>query len=159
MTWKNGSRCHVFRKLSTHAITNTGKRDNATFQRGDVWDLYVSLNGNFPTYVDINSPDSHSKFKRYWRDFLIGYEFDSSKHEADHDVKMLQSIAWLMTILWAKNITVGIVSSWSCRGPDLESSIPGEIAYYTHGTVITQNRRWKYLLPTTTSKIVIRHHH
>jgi len=46
-------------------------------------------------------------------------------------------------------------------GPDLEPSIPAEIAYYTHGTVITQNHQWKYLLQTTTSesKIAIRHHH
>ena len=91
--------------------------------------------------------------------FWIGYERDCSKHEADHDAKMLQSTAWLMTILQAKNITVGIVASWSRRGPDLEPFIPGEISYYTHSTVITQNCRWKYLLPTTTSKIAIRHHH
>ena len=91
----------------------------------------------------------------FWR----GYERDSSKHEAVHHAKMLQSTAWLMTILHAKNITVGIVASCSRRGLDLEPSIPAEIAYYTHGTVITQNRRWKYLLLTTTSKIAIRHHH
>jgi len=37
-----------------------------TFQRGDVWDLYVSLNSNFYIYVDINSNDSDTKFERSW---------------------------------------------------------------------------------------------
>ena len=36
------------------------------FQREDVWDLYVSLNSNFNTYVDSNSNDSGTKFKRSW---------------------------------------------------------------------------------------------
>jgi len=36
------------------------------FQRRDVWDLYVSLNSNFNTYVDTNSNDSCTKFKRSW---------------------------------------------------------------------------------------------
>jgi len=46
-----------------------------------------------------------------------------------------------MTILQAKNITVGIVATCSCRGPDLEPSITAEIVYYTHhdGSLITQN--------------------
>jgi len=44
-----------------------------------------------------------------------------------------------MTILQAKNITVGIVATCSRRGPDLEPSITAEIAYYTHGSLITQN--------------------
>jgi len=63
--------------------------------------------------------------------FLIGYERDSSKHEAAHHAKMLQSTAWLMTILQAKNTTVGIVATCSRRDPDLEPSFPAEIAYYT----------------------------
>ena len=37
-----------------------------------------------------------------------------------------------MTIVQAKNITVGIVTTCSRRGPDLEPSITAEIAYYTH---------------------------
>ena len=91
--------------------------------------------------------------------FSIGYECDSIEHEADHHAKMLPSTAWLMTILQAKTIMVGIDASCSCRGPDLEPSITAEISYYTHKTVITQNRRWKYLLRSTISKIAIRHHH
>jgi len=42
---------------------------------------------------------------------------------------------------------------------DLGPSISAEISYYTHGTVITQNCWWKYLLQTITSKIAIRHPH
>ena len=56
--------------------------------------------------------------------FLIGYERDSSKHQAENDAKMLQSTAYLMTIFHAKNIRVGIIASWSCRVPDLEPAIP-----------------------------------
>jgi len=84
---------------------------------------------------------------------------DRSKQEADHHAKMLPSTAWLMTILQAKNTTVGIVATCSCRGPDLEPSITAEIAYYTHGSLITQNCQWKYLLRPTTSKSAITHHH
>jgi hypothetical protein len=84
---------------------------------------------------------------------------DSSKQEADHHAKNLPRTAWLMTILQAKNTTVGIVATCSRRGPDLEPSITAEIAYYTHGSLITQNCQWKYLLRPTTSKIAITHHH
>jgi len=35
--------------------------------------------------------------------------------------------------------TVGIVATCSRRGPDLEPFITAEIAYYTHGSLITQN--------------------
>jgi len=91
--------------------------------------------------------------------FLIGYEQDSSKYEADYHAKMLTSTAWLMTILEVKHTTVGIVATCSRRGPDLEPSITAEIAYYTHGSLITQNCQWKYLLRSTASKIPIRHHH
>ena len=54
-----------------------------------------------------------------------------------------------MTILQAKNTTVCIVVTCSRRGPDLEPSVTAEITYYTHGTVIIQNRRYKYLLRST----------
>jgi len=84
---------------------------------------------------------------------------DSSKQKADHHAKMSPSTGWLMTILQTKNTTVGIVATCSRRGPDLEPSISAEIAYYTHGSLITQNCRWKYLLRPTTSKIAITHHH
>jgi len=90
--------------------------------------------------------------------FLIGYERDSSKHEADYHAKMLTSTAWLMTILEVNHTTVGIVATCSRRGPDLEPSITAEIAYYTHGTVITQNRQWKNLLRPTPSNFAITHH-
>jgi len=36
------------------------------FQRGDVWDLYVSLNSDFNTYVDTHSNNSGTKFKCSW---------------------------------------------------------------------------------------------
>jgi len=91
--------------------------------------------------------------------FLIGYERDSSKHEADYHAKMLTSKAWLMTIFDVKHTTVGIVATCSRRCPDLEPSITAEIAHYTHGSLITQNCQWKYLLRSTASKIPIRHHH
>jgi len=84
---------------------------------------------------------------------------DSSKQEADHHAKNLPRTAWLMIILQAKNTTVGIVATCSRRGPDLEPSITAEKAYYTHGSLITQNCWWKYLLRPTTSKIAITHHH
>jgi len=84
---------------------------------------------------------------------------DNSKQEADHHAKMLPSTAWLMTIFQSKNTTVGIVATCSHRVPDLEPSIRAEIAYYTHGSLITQNCQWKYLLRPTTSKIAITHHH
>jgi len=42
-----------------------------------------------------------------------------------------------MTILQDKNTTVGIVATCSRRRPDLEPSITAEIAYYTHGSLIT----------------------
>ena len=84
---------------------------------------------------------------------------DSSKQEADHHAKNLLRTAWLMTILQAQNITVGIVATCNRRGPDLEPSITAEIAYYTHGSLITQNCQWKYLLRPTTSKIAITQHH
>jgi len=83
---------------------------------------------------------------------------DSSKKEADHHVKKLPRTAWLMTILQAKNTTVGIVATCSRRGQDLKPSITAEIAYYTHGSLITQNCQWKYLLRPTASKIAIMHH-
>jgi len=84
---------------------------------------------------------------------------DNSKQEADHHAKHLPRTAWLMTILQTKNTTVGIVATCSHRGPDLEPSITAEITYYTHGSLITQNCQWKYLLRPTTSKIAITHHH
>jgi len=88
---------------------------------------------------------------------------DSSKQEiinqADHHAKNLPSTVWLMTILQAKNTTVGIVATCSRRGPDLEPSITAEIDYYTHGSLIMQKCQWKYLLRPTTSKIAITHHH
>ena len=84
---------------------------------------------------------------------------DSSKQEADHHAKNLPRTAWLMTILQAKNTTVGIFATCSRRGPDLKSSITAEITYYTHGSLITQNCQWKYLLRPTASKIAITHHH
>jgi len=83
---------------------------------------------------------------------------DSSKQEADHHAKNLPSTAWLMTILQAKNTTVGIVAICSRRGPDLEPST-AEITYYTHGLLITQNRQWKYLLRPTAWNLAITHHH
>jgi len=36
------------------------------FQNWDAWDSYVSFNSNFHTYVDTNSNNSGTKFKRYW---------------------------------------------------------------------------------------------
>jgi len=84
---------------------------------------------------------------------------DSSKQEAGHHAKMLPSTAWLMKIFQAKNTTVGIVATCSRRAPDLEPSITAEIAYYTHGSLITQICQWKYLLRPTISKIAITHHH
>ena len=84
---------------------------------------------------------------------------DNSKQEADHHAKNLSRTAWLMTILQAKNTTVGIVANCSRRGPDLEPSITAGKAYYTHGSLITQNCQWKYLLRPTASKIAITHHH
>jgi len=84
---------------------------------------------------------------------------DSSKQEADHHAKKIPRTAWLMTILQAKNTTVGIVATCGRRGPDLETSITTEIAYYTHRSLITQNCQWKYLSRPTASKIVITHHH
>ena len=83
----------------------------------------------------------------------------SSKQEADHHAEMLPSAAWLMTMLQSKITTVCIVATCSRRGPDLEPSITSEIAYYTHVTVITQNRQWKYLLRPTPSNLAITHHH
>jgi len=91
--------------------------------------------------------------------FLIGYERDSSNHEADYHAKMSTSTAWLMTILEVKHTMVGIVATGSRRGPDLEPSITAKIASYTHGSLITQNCQWKYLLRSSASKILIRHHH
>jgi len=44
-----------------------------------------------------------------------------------------------MTMIQSKNTTVGIVATYSHRGPDLEPSITAEIAYHTHGSLITQN--------------------
>jgi len=82
----------------------------------------------------------------------------SSKQEADHHAEMLPSTAWLMTMLQSKITTVCIVATCSRRGLDLEPSITSEIAYYTHGTVITQNRQWKYLLRPTPSNLAITHH-
>jgi len=84
---------------------------------------------------------------------------DSSKQEADHYAKNLPITAWLMTIFQAKNTTVGIVATCSRRGPDIDPYITAEIAYYTHGLLITQNCQWKYLLRPTASKIAITHHH
>ena len=43
--------------------------------------------------------------------------------------------------------------------PDPEPSITVQIACYTHGNVITQNRRWKYLLRPTAWNFAITHHH
>jgi len=51
-------------------------------------------------------------------------DHDSSKQEADHHAKNLPRTVWLMTILQAKNITVGIVATCSRRGPDLEPFPP-----------------------------------
>ena len=84
---------------------------------------------------------------------------DSSKQEADHHAKIIPRTAWLLTILQAKNQTVGIVATCSRRGSDLEPSITAEMAYYTHGSLITQNCQWKYLLRPTASKIAIMPHH
>jgi len=83
---------------------------------------------------------------------------DSSNQEADHHAKMLPSTAWLLTTLQAKNTTVGIVATCNRRSPDLQLSITAEIAYYIHGSLITHNCQWKYLLRPTTSKIAITHH-
>ena len=60
---------------------------------------------------------------------------DSSLQEADHHAKMLASTASLMTILQAKNTTVGIDAICSRRGPDLDyrrnSLLHTWITYYT----------------------------
>jgi len=64
-----------------------------------------------------------------------------------------------MTILQSTITTVCIVATCSRRSPDLEPSITSEIDYYTHGTVITQNRQWKYLLTPTPSNLAWTHHH
>ena len=55
--------------------------------------------------------------------FLIGYERDSSKYEAEYHAKILPSTARLMTILEVKHTTVGIVATCSRRGPDLEPDV------------------------------------
>jgi len=81
---------------------------------------------------------------------------DSCKQDADHHAKRLTSTAWLMTILQAKNTTVGIVATCSRRGSDPKPSITAEIAYYTHGSLITQNCQWKYLLRPPLRKSLLR---
>jgi len=84
---------------------------------------------------------------------------DSSKQEADHHAKNLPRTAWLMTIVQAKNTTVGNIATYSRRGSDLEPSITAEKDYYTHESLITQNCHWKNLLRPTASKIAVTHHH
>jgi len=44
-----------------------------------------------------------------------------------------------MTIVQAKNTTVGNIATYSRRGSDLEPSITAEKDYYTHESLITQN--------------------
>ena len=55
----------TYKAQISHSGLHTRSKMTA-FQRGDVWDLYVSLNSNFDTYVDTKSNDSGTKFRRSW---------------------------------------------------------------------------------------------
>jgi len=72
---------HIFHQITTPPLASSrhprpkclirdytpGRKLKITaFQRGDVWDLYFSLNSNLNTYVDTNSNDSGTEFKRSW---------------------------------------------------------------------------------------------
>jgi len=109
---------HVFHQITTPPLASPrhprpkydildytpGRKLKITaFRRGDVWDLNVSLSSNFHTYVNINSNDSGTKFKRSWGHMCnYCWKMLLNKKQLEFVQQHLHVKTWSYTCVWAQ---------------------------------------------------------